>query len=110
MFPASVGGKKARPYFPYTLLMVEAQSGAVLGDELSEPAPSMEATWGSVPGTVARQFAASGVVPARVAVDSELHYGLLLPLAEELSFDLDQSEVLPTLYAIKDFLLQVAYE
>lgn len=110
MFPAPVGRKEARPYFPYMLLMVEAQSGVILGNELSEPAPSMEATWGSVPGTVARQFAASGVVPAKVVVDSELLYQLLLPLAEELSFDLNQSEVMPTLYAIKDFLLQVAYE
>lgn len=110
MFPAPVGEKKARPYFPYMLLMVEAESGVVLGNELSKPGPSPEATWGLVPANVARQLAAAGVVPEKITVDSELLFRVLRPLAEESRFELEQAQVLPTLYAIGELLLQVAYE
>ncbi len=52
MFPAPVGEKNARPYFPYMLLTVDTQSGMILGNELLKPDPSMEAMWGSIPEAV----------------------------------------------------------
>ncbi|MDP8948598.1 MAG: hypothetical protein M3N09_10990 [Actinomycetota bacterium] len=45
MFPAPIQGEKGdRPMLPYMLLGVDAGSGMVVGTELLEPVPSLEAT------------------------------------------------------------------
>ena len=56
MFPTPIqqGEKGVRPMFPYMLLVVDAGSGMVVGTELLEAAPSLEAMWGSAPLAVAR--------------------------------------------------------
>ncbi len=108
--PAAVRGKKARPHFPYMLLMVEAGSGAPLGMDLLEPDPSLEAAWASIPATAADQLVKVGNVPRKVTAGSELLFGLLHPLAEALDFELELSPILPTLHPVKEFLLQALYE
>jgi hypothetical protein len=110
MFPAPVQEKKARPYFPYMLLTVDAQSSMVLGTELLKPDPSLEAMWGSIPASVARQLAAAGIVPEEISVGSDLLFQLLQPLAELLRFELEQSEILPNLHPVKELLFQTVYE
>jgi hypothetical protein len=111
MFPAPIQEKKeARPFFPYMLLTVDAQSGMVLGNELLKPDPSLEAMWGSIPATVAHQLAGAGIVPEEVTVGSELLFQLLQPLAESLRFKLEQSQILPNLHPVKELLFQAIYE
>jgi hypothetical protein len=107
MFPTPIQGEKgARPVFPYMLLTVDAGSGMVLGTELLEPAPSLEAMWGSVPLAVAQQLAGLGLRPKEVAVGSELLFGLLQPLAETSRFELKRAHFLPALHEAKDVLFE----
>jgi hypothetical protein len=107
MFPTPIQGEKgARPVFPYMLLTVDAGSGMVLGTELLEPVPSLEAMWGSVPLAVAGQLAGLGLRPEQVTVGSELLFGLLQPLAESLRFELKRSHYLPELDEAKAALFE----
>lgn len=110
-FPAPIQEeKRARPYFPYMLLMVDSGSGMVVGTEILEPGPSPEATWGQVPATVADQLAGAGIKPEGVAVASDLLFGLLRPLSGALRFELEQTPFLPNLHPAKEALLQTVYE
>jgi hypothetical protein len=107
MFLTPIQGEKgARPVFPYMLLTVDAESGMVLGTELLEPDPSLEAMWGSVPLAVTRQLAGLGLRPKEVAVESELLFGLLQPLAESARFELKRSHFLPALHEAKEALFE----
>jgi hypothetical protein len=107
MFPTPIQGEKgARPVFPYMLLTVDAGSGMVLGTELLEPVPSLEAMWGSVPLAVARQLAGLGLRPEQVTVESELLFGLLQPLAESSRFELKRSPFLPALHEAREALFE----
>jgi len=107
MFPTPIQGEKgARPVFPYMLLTVDAGSGMVLGTELLEPVPSLEAMWGSVPLAVARQLAGLGLRPEQVTVESELLFGLLRPLAESSRFELKWSPFLPALHEAREALFE----
>jgi hypothetical protein len=107
MFPTPIQGERgARPVFPYMLLTVDAGSGMVLGTELLEPVPSLEAMWGSVPLAVARQLAGSGLRPEQVTVGSELLFGLLQPLAESSRFELKRSPFLPALHEAREALFE----
>jgi hypothetical protein len=107
MFPTPIQGEKgARPVFPYMLLTVDAESGMVLGTELLEPVPSLEAMWGSVPLAVARQLSGLGLRPEQITVGSELLFGLLRPLAESSRFELERSPFLPALHEAREALFE----
>ena len=107
MFPTPIQAEKAvRPVFPYMLLTVGAESGMVVGTELLEPVPSLEAMWGSVPLAVARQLAGLGLRPEQVTVSSELLFGLLQPLAESAPFELERSPFLPALHEARETLFE----
>ena len=107
MFPTPIQGEKgSRPVFPYLLLTVDAGSGMVLGTEVLEADPSLEAMWGSVPLAVARQLAGLGLRPEQVTVGSELLFGLLQPLAESSRIELKRSPFLPALYEAREALFE----
>jgi hypothetical protein len=102
---APIHEKGARPYFPYMLMMVEAKSGHILGNELLSPKPSLDEMWGQVPYQVARQLSRLGVVPREIAVRSDWLAQLLSPLAEELDFKVIQPKKLKALDQAKDEFL-----
>ena len=107
MFPAPVQGEKeARPVFPYMLLTVDAGTGMVVGTDLLEPVPSLEAMWGSVPLAVTQQLARLGLKPAQVKVSSELLFGRLQPLAQASRFELELAPFLPALHEAREALLE----
>jgi len=107
MLPAPTKEKRgSRLFFPYALMIVEAQSGLVLGTELLNPDPSLEAMWGQIPLHVVVKLARVGMVPAEIRVRSELLLQLLRPVATELGFRLKRSDRLRRLDQAKDFLLQ----
>ena len=107
LFPARVQEERGtRPIFPYTLMIVDAQSGFILATELLHVDPSLESMWGQIPAYVVTQLARTGLVPAKVTVRSALLVQLLEPVAEELGFELDQSDRLPSLDSAKEALLQ----
>ncbi len=95
-----------RPYFPYVLMVVEAQNGFILGTDMLQPEPSLEAMWGQAPGYVVQLLAQAGIRPAIIKVRTNLLRNLLKPLVKELGFKLKQSPVLPTLDEAKGFMFQ----
>lgn len=106
MFPAKIGEEGTRPFYPYMLLIVDAQSCVILGNESMIADPSLEAMWGSIPMNVVHQLSKAGIVPREIRVRSELLLQLLQPLAEELRFNLKRSRTLGSLDSAKEFLLQ----
>ena len=106
MLQTPIYEKGARPYLPYNLLVVDADSGMILGSELLQPQATLEATWGLVPVTVVHQLARIGSVPRQIRVRSALLAQLLQTLVEELGFQIKQTHTLPMLDEAKQFLLQ----
>ncbi len=107
LMPAAIQEQKEeRPYYPYVLLVVEAQSSFILGTEMLSPEPSLEAMWGLVPMYVVQLMAQAGLRPRQVNVRSALLQDLLQPVAEELQFKLNQSRRLPGLDEAKEFMFQ----
>jgi hypothetical protein len=106
MLPASVRDQGDRPYFPYMLLMIDAESGMILGSELLTPFPSQEAMWGSVPENLADRLAEMELRPEMISVDAPLLFSLLEPLAEEAGFGFELAPSLPMLEAVREGLLE----
>jgi len=106
IFPARIGERGERPYFPYLLLVVESKSGLVLESQFLEPEPDVEAMWGTIPARLVDRFASMGVVPRQIKVRSSLLYQLLQPLAGELGFKVTSTPILRNLDQVKELLLQ----
>lgn len=105
MFPASVADEGDRPYFPHMLMVVDAESGMILGNELLAPFPTQEAMWGSVPQTLADRLSGMELLPQKISVDSDLLFPHLEPLAEVAGFELELAPSLPGLDAVREDLL-----
>jgi hypothetical protein len=107
MLSTRIAEKDTRPFFPYMLLLVESSSGMILGTELLQPHPSLEAMLGSVPATLVSQFDRLGVVPSGISVRVPLLVQLLQPLGEALGFELKETSVLPSLDQARESLRQM---
>jgi len=105
--PTRIEEKGTRPYFPYILLVIDGNSGLILGSEMLRPEPSLEEMWGSVPMTLVSQFARVGIVPSQISVRSPMLVQLLQPLVEELGFELKATSELPNLDQARESLLQM---
>lgn len=106
MFPGMLQDRRGdRPYVGYSLMIVEAQHGMILGHELLTVETTLEALWGQIPLHTVKLFARMGSVPAQVRVRSDLLGQLLGSLAEELGFKLRRSRRLPSLDRAKRAML-----
>jgi hypothetical protein len=105
MMPAPVM-EGERPFFPYILLVVEPKSELVLGTEVLQPEPTLEAMWGLVPVNLVSQFVKAEIRPKEVKVKSELVYSLLEAVADEAGFKLRRSRRLKGLEGAKTALFQ----
>ncbi len=102
MLPSPVKEKQSeRPFFPYMLTLAEAQSGMIVGNEMLQPLPSLNAMHGKVPQSLLGTFVRLGVLPELVRVRNPLLAELLAPLAEELDFKVAAVRRLP---AIDEFM------
>jgi hypothetical protein len=110
MAPIPVQEKGERPFFPYVLMIVDGESGAILSQELLQPVPSLEAMWGKIPGKVADRLLALGGVPGQITVRSEFHFQLMQPLADELDLIIDCAPRLPALDLAKAAFLEFISE
>lgn len=95
-----------RPYFPYALLMCDADSGLVVHADLLDPTPSIVSMWGTAPEMVTRQFVSLGGIPREVRVKDALLAQLLELIAPGLGFTVAQARRLPSLDRAKASLLQ----
>lgn len=104
IMPTQIQEKGNRPYFPYVLLVLDAQHGMILGQEMLQPQPSLQAMWGTIPLHLVQQLARIGVRPKEIKVRSPLLYQLLQPLTDELQFKLKQAPYLPAVDQVKELL------
>jgi hypothetical protein len=104
MVPTAIEEKDARPFYPYILFAVDAQSGLILGHDLLDPNPSLEDMWGLIPVHFVHQLARIGMIPEEIKVRSELLVQLLQPLTEDLDFKFIYSHTLPSLDTAKKAL------
>jgi len=93
-----------RPYLAYNLLVVEAQSGLVLGTELLTPKPTLDAMWEQVPTRFTNILARLGQLPGQVAVRTERIRDLLEPATAGLGIPVKVSRHLPALDEARAFL------
>ena len=87
------------------LLMVESQSGMILGNELLAPEPGLVEMWGLVPMKVVHQLARMGLLPRKIKVRSFRLLALLQLLEEELDVEVKATPRLPSLDRAKEALL-----
>jgi uncharacterized protein DUF6930 len=104
MLPMPVREKKDRPFFPYLLMLVDASSGVILGNDMLQPLPSLDALRAEFPTKVAEHLLQLGARPLRVAVRTETTARLLAPLAEELGIRIKLSPKLPALDEAMEFM------
>jgi len=106
LIPAAIREGDERPYYPYSLLLVDNQSGAVLGTELLQPLPSLETMWGKVPMTLLGMFVHVQMAPRDLRVQTRLLYALLEPMFHELGWKLSLVGNLPAIEEAKAALMQ----
>lgn len=107
LMPTPIHERGDRPYFPFNLLVGESKSGVILGTELLQPLPSLEAMWADVPLHIVRLLSKVGVIPAALHVSSPLLTQLLSPLQEELGLQVKTKKRLPMLDNAKAEMLQM---
>lgn len=78
---------KERPFFPFMLMVVDHESGMILGFEMLTPLPSMDAMLSEVPAVVVEKLA-EGFPPREVLVKDAMLYLLVQPVAQEAGFGL----------------------
>jgi hypothetical protein len=97
MLPSAIHDAGNRPYYPYTLMIVDKQSGMILGHDLLPPLPSLLEMYGQIPMQVVQQLVRFGSRPKEIHVRSPLLHQLLNTLVEELGFKLKLAKNLPML-------------
>jgi hypothetical protein len=98
-----------RPYFGYTLMVVEAQSGFILGTEILAPKPSLEAVWTQTPEEFLKVLPRLGTLPTEVAVNQERLRMLLEPVTTALGIKLTLTRTLPALNQARKAMEQMLY-
>jgi hypothetical protein len=104
MLPMPVRENKDRPFFPYLLMLADASSGAIVGSDMLQPLPSLDAMREGLPTKVAEHLLQFGARPLRVAVGTETTARSLAPLANELGIRIKLSPKLPALDKAMGFM------
>jgi len=104
MLPMPAREKKDRPFFPYLLMLVDANSGVIIGNDMLRPLPSLDAMRAEIPTKLAEHLLRLGVRPLRVAVRTETTARSLAPLADELGIRIKLSPTLPALDEAMEFM------
>lgn len=99
--PAPVDGPE-RPYFPYTFLCVDHDSGMVLNSTLSEPSK-----WPSeFPNALLKTFETTMILPSALWIGGGLPMELFEALGPHLDFEVLPAKTLPSLAPAKRELLK----
>ncbi len=106
MLPMPVREKEERPFFPYMLLLAEVGSGMILGQDMLQPLPSLDAMRAELPIKVAGHLLRLGVRPVRIDVRTATTAQSLTPLAEKLGIQIKLSPSLPALDAALKFFME----
>jgi hypothetical protein len=86
-----------RPYMPYNLMVVEADTGFIVGEDLLLAKPSLDAVWEQVGIKLLDCIEKVGGLPHRIAVRSTRLQNLLVPISAGLGIRLQSADRLPAL-------------
>jgi len=87
--------KKDRPYYPYILMAIDADSGLILEPQILQPLPTLDAMMGTVSSKIVELLTKSQMLPAKILVSSETLYHLISCVCENLCITLELHEELP---------------
>ena len=79
LLPSPIKEGSKRGYFPFGLLLLDKQSGAVVSFEMLTPVPDIDTMYEKVPQALLEQLLKYGFRPARIEVRSDLVYRLVAP-------------------------------
>jgi hypothetical protein len=97
MLPMPMQEKKnERGYFPYLLLLAESQSGALVGNEMMQPLPTLLEMYCRLPEILLDKFVEMGGL-LNLRVRNPLVAQILAPLAEDFGITLDVTDELPAI-------------
>ena len=103
--PTPIGDRGQRPYFPYTLLLMEPSTGIILGVETVVAAPSPEEMWAAVPMRLVQVLANISLKPKTIRVLSPDLAAFLQPLTDRFDWNLKVETSLPQLENAKASLI-----
>jgi hypothetical protein len=104
--PVRIGPEGTRPQWPHVLIVVEAESGLVMGSEFLSATDGLPALWSEIPGKLLAILSKSSARPAGVRVRSNLYRDILRPLLNELKVDITKRSDLAALDAAKESLFE----
>lgn len=95
MFPEPIKEGDMKPYFPYMILMIDADQGAIVQHELLQPIPTLESMWERIPSQVIKQMANLDFLPATVFIRSNALHASLTDLLGSPGFTIELTDRLP---------------
>jgi hypothetical protein len=104
--PARIGSQGERPRWPHMLIILDAESGVILGFELLEAVDGLPAMWREIPSRTLSILLKSEVRPARIRVRSTLYGELLRPVLDALEVDVVKQAELPALEEARESLFE----
>ncbi len=95
-----------RPFFPFALLIVDADSGMVLSHDMLDPLPTIEDMYAQVPQKVINLLLKNKMQPYEIHTQTPLVTAVLEPVFSELDVPVQERPFLPMLNEAKAGLLQ----
>ena len=87
--------KGQRPYFPWIMLIVEAESGHIVGHELLAPVPTLDAVYSRAPQALLEALAKHEIRPGEIYVRTERLAALFRPVCAKMGTRLTVRPSLP---------------
>jgi hypothetical protein len=87
-------------------MLAEAHTGMILGADMLQPLPSLDAMRAEIPTRVVEQLLRIGVKPLKIVIRKETTAKSLAPLAEELGIQIKLSPKLPAIDAALNFFTE----
>ncbi|MCO5189290.1 MAG: hypothetical protein M9928_09370 [Anaerolineae bacterium] len=106
MLGTIIGDRGQRGYTPFNLIMVEGESGYILGANLFTAKPTIIDMWAQIPQTFLQFLSHHNVVPAAVYTHQPMIYDLLQGVTQELKIELVLTPDVPALRNAMDALAQ----
>lgn len=96
--------KNERPLVPYILLILDSETGMIVGTEMIDPLPTPEEMWGRVPAIIVEKLVSTGLRPESITVRKPILYSIFQSVCEELAVSLQLTQQMPIMdEAIKHF-------
>lgn len=106
MTPSAVKEKGSNPYYPYILLIIESDSGMIVGNHVLTPVPSLESMWKKIPNYVIETMIRLNLVPGRILISSELLESILFVFEDIFDIPVEFVEDSPNINEARDSFMK----